>query len=549
MGNLFEELLGIDLPEIEVKKNKKDAKKASGSKSSKPTEKNGEKLAFPITVLTGIRKPIVLTKEQVGDVDTLEKIADLICNQNGTPRHLTIVKRLSDSKIAVVLDRGKVKAKGDITLTEVSIAVVEDEEISLHEICGNRTAKEINEFLKKTTGRDVPYQFICDKTKLYAVAGENIATGALPLPIRINSPLGEIILHGQDFEDADVEEIGGMSHVFAAAVESKVFGLAEYAEIKDVLTLYRSAQQADETILFVGLKTMTRDILATKEPKETTYPTDAVISMIFHRIPLTPEMFGGKKRVSDKEIIAFLAKDYPEFTEARTKLTYEKDGNYIFPSLKSSSKGSDAFCSREECLAAAKQSPVYFLGKYMENGAEVRYEKTPVSVVEASADGTVGRFQWKLPKIPKQILNVIRELFARISENYEVEALVQITFDPYVAEYSVRIPDQIVSKAAVTTDDMALWTSEMYYVMDIHSHNTMPAFFSPIDDRDEVANRVYGVMGSFGKEELQMKFRAATGGKFVTISPSDIFEEEEDGEEYVVARELYDEWRCNATIE
>ena len=90
-------------------------------------------------------------------------------------------------------------------------------------------------------------------------------------------------------------------------------------------------------------------------------------------------------------------------------------------------------------------------------------------------------------------------------------------------------------------------TPEMYYVMDIHSHNTMPAFFSSIDNADEKANRVYGVVGGFGGVP-EMKLRAATGGKFVSIALPDVFEENGDGQEYISAQALYDEWRAALTL-
>lgn len=546
---IFEELLGFDLPDVEFKKGtrtetKKETKKpASKSKASKSAEKKEEKLVFPLTVLTGIRQPIVLSKEQAGDADTLEKVADFICKQNGIPRYLTIAKKFSNSKIAVALDRGKAQAKGEFAITDASVVVVGEERIALSELKGSRTAKELCDYIVKQTGLDVTYQFIADKDCLFAVVGESVATGTVSLPVTIKSPLGDMILTAADFDESDIEN----NEVEIFEVEEKVFLSETHKEVGPVLALCRPSEPKDGNILYVGDKFLTRDIPKGTTSGKTMYPTNAVISLLFNSIELTPEMFGGREKVEDKDIIAILAKTYPEFTPARTRLTYEKDGNYIFPSLKSCSKGVDTYENREECLEAAKQNPVYFLGNYMENGTEVRYEKTPVSVVEASEDGTVGRFQWKLPKIPKQILSAIKDLFAWISNDYEVEALVQIRFDPYEAEYSVRIPDQIARKTTVETDDMPMSTPQMYYVMDIHSHNIMPAFFSRVDDRDEKANRVYGVMGSFN-EEPEMKFRAATGGKYVVISPSDVFEEEEDGEEYVVAQALYDEWRCNVTF-
>lgn len=537
-------------PEKKEEAKKPAAKKAATKKTEtkKPVEKKEEKLVFPLTVLTGICQPVVLSKEQAGDADTMEKIADLICKQNGIPRHLTIAKKLSNDKIAVVLDRGKVQAKGEFDVTATTVVAIGTEKLSLAELEGSRTSKEINDFLNKQTGEFVPYQFIADKEQLYAMVGEAHLVGKVALPVSVKSPLGDMVLTAADFEVSEVDMSSVTSgEVEAGAIEEKVFLSATHKEVEPLLALFRPSEPQKENVLFVGEKLLTRDIPKGATPAKTLYPTDAVISMLFNRIQLSPDMFGGREKVEEKDIIAVLAKDYPEFTSARTRLTYDKEGNFIFPSLKSSSKGAELFSSRKECLAAAAKNPVYFLGNYIEGRTLVRCEKTPVSVTEASADGSVGRFQWKLPKIPKQILVAICQFFSYVAEDFEVEALVQIGFNPYEGEYFVRIPQQIVSKAAVTTEDIPMSTPEMYYVMDIHSHNTMPAFFSSIDNADEKANRVYGVVGGFGGVP-EMKLRAATGGKFVSIALSDVFEENGDGQEYISAQALYDEWRCCSNI-
>ncbi len=60
--------------------------------------------------------------------------------------------------------------------------------------------------------------------------------------------------------------------------------------------------------------------------------------------------------------------------------------------------------------------------------------------------------------------------------------------------------------------------------MDIHSHNTMAAFFSPIDDHDEKATRLYTVIGKLNKGKPEIKTRISNGGKFMDIDPKQVFE-------------------------
>lgn len=555
--SLFEELGLTDFLEEETKKEeakKEEAKKEEAKKSSsskKPAAKKEEKLVFPLTVMTGICPPTILTKEQAGDADTLEKIADLVCKQTGVSRTITVAKKFADNKVAVVFDQGKVQAKGEFEITHATVAVVGAENVALAEIEGKRTIEEINAFIEKQLEEKVPYRFIVDGDRLYAIPGENVAVGMVSLPVTVKNPLGntkDIVLTVDDFDD----EEEGTEEVQIDDVREKVFGMADFKNIEPILELARPSLPSEKNTLFVTLKYVVKDVTGTTAAKKETYPTNAVISMLFNRIVLTPEMFGGREQVEAEEIIAILSKDYPEFTPDRTKLTYDKEGNYIFPALKSSAKGAVTYGSREECLAAAEEHPVYFLGNYMEDGAEVRYEKTPVSVTEASLDGTVGRFQWKLPKIPKQILEAVRDFFWHVSDRFETEALVQIGFCPDEGRYEVVIPEQSVDKISVKTEEMFVSTSKRFHVADIHSHNTMNAFFSMIDNEDEKANRVYGVMGSFdrmGEKEPKMLFRASTGGRFVSVSADEIFTDEEIDEEDVPCVEaMFENWLNTVTF-
>ena len=60
--------------------------------------------------------------------------------------------------------------------------------------------------------------------------------------------------------------------------------------------------------------------------------------------------------------------------------------------------------------------------------------------------------------------------------------------------------------------------------MDIHSHNTMATFFSPVDDHDEKATRLYTVIGKLNRSKPEIKTRLSNGGKFMDIDPKQVFE-------------------------
>jgi hypothetical protein len=62
------------------------------------------------------------------------------------------------------------------------------------------------------------------------------------------------------------------------------------------------------------------------------------------------------------------------------------------------------------------------------------------------------------------------------------------------------------------------------HVMDIHSHNSMPAKFSSVDNEDEKATRLYAVIGKLDRFLPDISVRISNGGKYLPISPETVFE-------------------------
>ena len=68
------------------------------------------------------------------------------------------------------------------------------------------------------------------------------------------------------------------------------------------------------------------------------------------------------------------------------------------------------------------------------------------------------------------------------------------------------------------------YSEDYIHVMDFHSHNTMPAVFSGIDDADEKETRLYAVAGEFGKGFPDIKVRAGCAGEFIDIPLEQVFD-------------------------
>ena len=67
------------------------------------------------------------------------------------------------------------------------------------------------------------------------------------------------------------------------------------------------------------------------------------------------------------------------------------------------------------------------------------------------------------------------------------------------------------------------WNNLLHYA-DIHSHNSMAARFSEIDDEDEKANRLYLVMGRLDQYFPEVSARICNGGTFLSLHPGDVLE-------------------------
>ncbi len=106
----------------------------------------------------------------------------------------------------------------------------------------------------------------------------------------------------------------------------------------------------------------------------------------------------------------------------------------------------------------------------------------------------------------------------------QFEALVHILWDQEEKQYLVHVPRQTVSKVSVHAElKNEMDPSRYVHVMDIHSHNNMPAQFSAIDDQDEKATRLYAVIGRLDQYWPAISVRLSNGGKYMDVPPRTVF--------------------------
>ena len=133
-----------------------------------------------------------------------------------------------------------------------------------------------------------------------------------------------------------------------------------------------------------------------------------------------------------------------------------------------------------------------------------------------------------LPPIPLGLIGTITCFFRSLMEkNAEYEALALIYWDTKMQCFFAYVPKQTVRKEHVEADLRDCpYDDDPRYIRyaDIHSHNSMEAFFSDEDDQDERGTGLYLVMGELDRFFPDIKARISCGGSFVSIDPGEVIQ-------------------------
>jgi PRTRC genetic system protein A len=120
--------------------------------------------------------------------------------------------------------------------------------------------------------------------------------------------------------------------------------------------------------------------------------------------------------------------------------------------------------------------------------------------------------RFKLPRIPGRLLQAV---LVDARSNLDLEFMYHFSFDPMQGHWLVTRPEQEQSRTRVgyTYQDPG------QIVLDLHSHNTMPAFFSPTDNRDEQGGRLYAVIGRLDQSQPELAVRLGMYGTWLYNVP------------------------------
>lgn len=280
--------------------------------------------------------------------------------------------------------------------------------------------------------------------------------------------------------------------------------------------------------------------------KEVMYPTSGVtLSLVFSRIPLNPEMFGGKEKVTEKELLKVITDDYPEYGDGRATVNYLKKEKLIVVSIKSAKKGAGLcharFNADKDNFCEVKKKAINFVAENtdehvlcyidLEQDKFLRVEKNAIGIFSGGVKDH-SEFIRHIPKIPRAIMEEIYVFFLAV-KNFmprSNEAAAQIFWNKKSKKFFVYYPYQVVSTVSVAFDRNTKLEISNVLVMDVHSHGSIRPIFSSIDDRDEKGTRLFCVMGEMeDTTRYHFSLRAGTAGNFIPVKDEDIFEDFFDG--------------------
>ena len=136
-------------------------------------------------------------------------------------------------------------------------------------------------------------------------------------------------------------------------------------------------------------------------------------------------------------------------------------------------------------------------------------------------------FDLSVPKIPLPLLWQIVSFFRQVYKLHHSEAIVRVVYDRKEKRYFLDCPPQVVSAAHCNFDRTRMPVCGVV-VAEIHSHGQLQAEFSGTDNRDELADRFYGIVGQVSDFFPQTNFRVSIGGRRLSVELQDLFDVERD---------------------
>lgn len=542
--DLFE-LIGFESNEEEKKsEEKKTPVKKKGVKKTTTKSSTNKKVKLPIRVIgTGIRRELLDTQFKGNDEVELSDIVNYLYTLYPYIKDACQVIYDEKSQMLVVCDeRDKAVEKVDISLESLVgvIVGVGDARVQFTNADFGSDNVSSAEIISRWIENYPEYSdckvVYCEKEHfLYPILNNYVESGQnIKLPVKIGDIGYETKYTCHDFEDepaeVTVKEIINRYEEDNCSIHYEACELlyAFNAEVNHIVPMFSKKNVGKvATVQYIKLPV-----------KVCVCHTSAGF------IEFTPEDFGGKESVTMDDVKNELQKIYKIYKQKRCDFIYIEQDNAIVTHIYNSTKGAADFFKSEEELNEKITNSEFFIGfiekVFMGQRRIARVEKNLIgtfisaketfkrhgmyrTIIEEEED-VLKEFNFLLPRIPVSFLYDTIVYFRKDLKN---EAMVQIYYNKKNKEYFIYKPKiRHVGKGYIEVErNLELDEStDFVLVLDIHSHNTMGAFFSTIDNEDELETRLFGVIGCLDKEQVSLKFRAGANGCFKDLEVKDIFE-------------------------
>ncbi len=130
--------------------------------------------------------------------------------------------------------------------------------------------------------------------------------------------------------------------------------------------------------------------------------------------------------------------------------------------------------------------------------------------------------KFNCPPVPAEILTIIWTLARTAAAIQPMESLFYLWLNER-GEWHFSKPPQRATASSVEPTDQSPESDYFKAVIEVHSHHTMPAFWSSTDTAHENRFRVYAVLGNIFKD-AQILVRVGAWGYFVDLPAASIFE-------------------------
>lgn len=279
-------------------------------------------------------------------------------------------------------------------------------------------------------------------------------------------------------------------------------------------------------------------------------PLQVFIATFGRTYNIGPDDFEGKSKVTLQNVRNHFKSVHKIFADESRKLDaiYIEEENLLSLNFISGKKGAGYVAASDEDhlhygdyellrttkeMLAAITKP-FFRGTLVNINespdGSIRVESFPIGTFFLTQDDRTGdiknmRFELKLPKIPGSFL---RSIIAYFKAEMANEAYVKICYNTTSNEFFLVTGKRQATPVSVHYElpTGLFHERNIVQVMDVHSHNTMPAYFSNTDDADECYPGLFCVIGRLDREEPEVRIRAGYEGDYILLKKSDIFVEE-----------------------